>query len=182
MGNISSCCMPGDKPGDERSEETEPLCNPTAAVYDGGSVNGTLISPTREYGTSGGMNSSKSEASAWNRTLHKMASNVIDVSTMEVPASTIEQSDWIDRQRAYTAKINQSKVTSILKSHTKQPRPGKGTDSPADTRRPAATHVPEPISATDLALINEYSDKSLTAVKNGFVVSVNEDLVVQFNP
>lgn len=186
MGNFSSCCMPNDKQEDEHHNENARLLhNPAEPSIDDGSVIGNgLLTNTREvpggYGTNGDANGAKQETSAWNRTLHKMVNNVIDVSTI-VPASTLEQGDWLERQRAYSSKINQTKVSSILRNQRQQKllRSEPGQDSKSSK---AVGQALEPISANDYALISEFSEKSLQAIKQGFVVNINEDLVVQFNP
>ncbi|KAI1309490.1 Cell cycle and apoptosis regulator protein 2 [Halotydeus destructor] len=179
MGNFSSCCLP-DKRDDLRDETDRLLHNPAEAISDGTSINGHIVPiHSSDYGSIP-CQSNKPESNAWTETLHKMASNVIDVSTMEVPATTIEQSDWIDRQRAYAAKINQTKVSSILRSQRQQKLVLKG-DNIVDYKK-LASQLPDPISVDDLALINEFSEKSLNAITSGFVVTSSEDLVVQFNP
>lgn len=178
MGNISNCCMPNDKQ-EERNDETDRLLhNPADGVCDGSSINGINAIKEPAYGTiEANVDGAKQESNAWNRTLHDMANKVIDVSTMEVPASTIEQSDWLERQRAYSAKINQTKVSSILK-YQRQQRLNRGDSGKSAN----STQLPEPISSLDLVLMNDFSEKSLQAIKQGFVVSINEELVVQFNP
>lgn len=185
MGNLSSCCLPNDKSEERREEGERLLHNPAEALGDGTSLNGHVtVIGNRDQLPSYGATETKGErqeSSAWNRTLHKMATKVIDVSTMEVSASTIEQGDWIERQRLYASRINQTRISAILRKQREQKLMGKGDGLPESKNKNFNVSF-EPISAQDIALINEFSDRSLQAIKQGFVVSVNEDLVVQFNP
>jgi hypothetical protein len=180
MGNLSSCCLPGEKNEERDSERTRILEDPNE-TYTGecmpGSLTGPGVSRHTNYGTEPTSNGVKEETSAWNRTLHKMANNVIDVSTMDVPS--LEQSEWMERQRTYTSKINQTKAPLVARN--RPPKSSHKRGDSHDAHKKSALSA-EPISSQDMALINEFSDKSLAAVRKGFVVNVSEDLVVQFDP
>lgn len=214
MGSLCSSCFKSSK--DEEGEERDRLLqNPAEVPADRTSFNGNLAPSNTSLGhmaggdvggaysgfyqrdqTYGSMtvdtasNGNKNESSAWNRTLDKMASNVIDVSTIEIPSNVIEQSEWVERQKVYSSKVASSKVPIILKNK----RGVKNTvvnvaasSSPSNLTISSETinrlkSAADPIDQDDLALIREFSEKSLQAFKTGFVINIKEDLVVQFDP
>lgn len=141
--------------------------------------------------TDGPANGNKSETSAWNRTLDNMANKVIDVSTLDSFSNALEQNEVIEKQNVYARKVQQqqSKIQAILKN-TRGVRtsPKVGLTSPSNVSHLTSEAInrlksaADPIDQDDLALIREFSEKSIQAFKTGFVVNVKEDLVVQFDP
>ena len=180
MGNICPCF--GSRKDESNGEEQDRLLNdPTEVPADRTSLLGddpaVLQRDSRDYGTMNGSSSNhKPEVSAWNRVLEKMASDVIDVSTIEAQNNPIEQSEWMERSRMYANKVANSRVGSILKSACR-PKPAPKVDLSS-----AIDQAFEPISESDLAMINEFSEAAVNAVKSGFVVNIDEDLIVQFDP
>lgn len=181
MGNISSCCFAGSKHEEDERDERERLLDNAAGdgmVNDRISINGDLTH-SGHYGNGYGtvMTDSRSESNAWNRTLNKMANSVIDVSSIEANSNGIEPNEFQERQKLYTSKVVNSKICSILKNERLKGQPKQEAE-----RRNFNNLLLEPISTDDLFLINEFTEKTLEAIRTGFVVNVTEDLVVQFNP
>jgi len=205
MGSICSTCFKSnkDEDGDENARLLE---NPAQGVdvrtnsingtvadivdgFSGGDTSGILgftsgyQSRDATYGSLTGNNDSVNNA--WSRTLDKMANNVIDVSLIESSSSNLEQSEWQERQRMYSSKLASTKVLNILK--TQRNCTGVSSCSPTNLRLSADTvsklrAAAQPIDQEDVNLIKEFSDKSVSAYKNGFVVNVKEQLVVKFDP
>lgn len=182
MGSLFSCCFASRKDEDAVDERERLLTDPTEVPADRTSLQGDdpaayqqrFGGDVRDYGTMG--NGSKQETSAWNRTLEKMASDVIDVSTIEASSNTLEQSEWMERSRMYAHKVATSRVGSILKSTT------RGKSLPKNDIRSAMDQAFVPIPNDDLTLIQELSEAAVLAVRNGFVVRSDEQLIVQFDP
>jgi len=184
MGNLSSCCLPGDRSDGASGERQGLLVNPVDGQtgdtygshysYPGShAINSNSVPGS---GNAVGNGGAKFEQNALNRTLHKMAINVIDVATMDV--ASLEQSEWMDRQKVYGNRVGQIKTPLLLRSRQQRlTNQHQRRNQSAEERQ----HL-EPISAEDIALINEFSERSSRAVKNGFVINVKEDLVVQFDP
>jgi hypothetical protein len=194
MGNLCASCFGLRKREDESAENERLLQDPTQVPEDRTSLTGdqSYLSPysgpggtngaaagggggdVRDYGTMNGNNKSQQETSSWNRTLEKMAADVIDVST--ITTSTIEQSEWQDRSRMYANRVANSRVGSILKNMN-VPKP-----LPKNELREAITQAFEPMHEEDLSLINHFSEAALNAVRQGFVIRSNEQIIVQFDP
>lgn len=172
MGNISACCLPSKKE-DPTSERARILDNP---------VDDTLSSDYSPQGDNyNSFNSNygsvadsglRQEQNQLNRTLHKMANQVIDVTSVDT--SHVEQSEYMERQRIYQNKLPLLRTPHLRSTPTQNVRRKKAPD--------AVKFNFDPISEEDLNLINEFSEKSARAVKQGFVIKSDEDLVVQFNP
>ena len=190
MGNWSSCCLPGDKNSEDgESERTRILNDPTAGEdccypNDGVAINSK---ESTNYGTiNNGGNKSNEQIAAWHRILNKMQANVIDVCNVDVPP--VQQNEYAERTRLYQNRINQLRQPLFLKYRLPNKSssingPGSGykrlTDI-ASSQRDSSYF--KSISEQDLSLINEISDRTLIAVKKGYIVNIEEDLVVQFNP
>ena len=91
--------------------------------------------------------------------------------------SGIEPNEFQERQKLYSSKVVNSRIPSILKNERLKTQPKFESE-----RKIFNNLLLEPISPDDLFLINEFTDKTLEAIRTGFVVNVTEDLVVQFNP
>lgn len=183
MGNIKSCCLqicpPNKENEDPYNERARILSDPTAdgrlsedEDYQIGSSNERIYGTMDGYGQKNNHQSNK-----WNRTLQKMTVNVIDVSsTAYVPV--MEQSELLERQKAYQNKINNSKIVFNLKSkQNRQKRLQRKQNID-----PKKLQANDSINVEDILFINQLSDKIADAVKRGFVIDVKEDLIVQFNP
>lgn len=145
-----------------------------------------MVSPS--YGTVNG----RTEQNQLNNTLHKLVAKVIDVSSID---NNIEQSDWNERQRIYSQRINSIKRPLTLKSkylaainaaHTGLSSGFVSHCSKADPLSTAPlinrSLTFEPISEEDLNLINSLSERASNAVHTGFKVHCEESFVVQFDP
>ena len=211
MGGICNSCFRGadsdDVDGGRSDERDRLLRDPTevpadrsslhgddAGYLSGGGIGGGRL--TRDYGTTnggssngaygypgGGLNSSNSgvglhrqESSAWNRILEKMANDVIDVSTIGGQSGVLEQSEWMERSRLYAHRVAGSRVNSILKATARPP------SLPRNDVKMAIERSLQPIPDTDLDLIREFSQASVDAVRTGFVIHIDEPLIVEFNP
>lgn len=184
MGSLCTSCFGGNKE-DDTVERERLLQDPTEIPADRTSLLGddpTVLQRGEATGSSsyGTMNGSgtkhTSETSAWNRTLEKMASDVIDVSTIESQNNPIEQSEWMERSRVYASKVANSRVGSILRT-VYQPK-----SVPKNDFKLALDQAFRPVSDEDISLINEFSAAALNAVRQGFVVRTDEQLIVQFDP
>ncbi|XP_053203088.1 uncharacterized protein LOC128387837 [Panonychus citri] len=196
MGNWSSCCLPGNKNLDDGDgERTRILNDPTGdgrfvgeeTCYTGDGV-AINSKQSTDYGTiNNGGSKNNEQSNAWHRILNKMLANVIDVSA-DVPP--VEQNEYTERTRLYQNKINQLRQPLYLKYRLSNNKltilngSGSGSkrliDNSSDLR-----DFPTPfktISEEDLTLTNLISDKTLIAVKKGYAVNIEEQLVVQFNP
>lgn len=181
MGNLISCCF-GVKNEEDERDERERLLDHAAGdgmVHERTSLNGDLTHSSNfgnGYGTVTAPDG-RLESNAWNRTLNKMANKVIDVSSIEANSSGIEPNEFQERQKLYSSKVVNSKIPSILKNERLKTQPKFESE-----RKIFNNLLLEPISTDDLFLINEFAEKTLEAIRTGFVVNVTEDLVVQFNP
>lgn len=178
MGNLKSCCLqicPPSKEEDPYGERARILSDPTEGRL---SEDNYQISSSNEriYGTMDYGSKNSQTNNKWNRTLQKMTVNVIDVSTTYVPA--MEQSELLERQKAYTNKINSSRLTFLLKN--KQNRVKRlQRKSNLDAKK---LQVTESINVEDIIFMNQLSEKLADAVNRGFQIDIKEELVVQFNP
>ena len=198
MGNLCDCFgLRKDESAGGGDERDRLLHDPTEVPADGNSLagedTGVLQRDTRDYGSlngagdgvnglsgrNGGANGglARQESSAWNKTLEKMASDVIDVSAFDGASNTISDGEWMERSRVYAHKVASSRVGSILKASGRPPPPAKQ----ADLKR-AIDAAFRPTDESDLALIHEVSEAAVRAVRDGFVVRSTEPLVVQFDP
>lgn len=119
MGNITSfCCKDNVSELDNREErgrilnDTDDICSNSLSQHDSISY-GSMVS--------NGNNGNKSmEQSALDKIYQKMASNVIDVAPGE--SMVIQQAEFIERQKAYQAKLNQIKTPLPLKFTNRMPK------------------------------------------------------------
>lgn len=176
MGNLKSCCLqfcPPTKDNEDPFDERTPLRDPNEnhlSEDDYHTSNSNERIYQRDYGTQNNQNNN------WNRTLQKMTVSVIDISTTYVPA--MEQSELLERQKAYSNKIVSSKMTFLLKN--KQNRAKRlQRKSNLDTKK---LQVTESINVKDILFMNQLADKIADAVNRGFQIDVKEELIVQFNP
>lgn len=182
MGNIlSPCCLPGDKNLDDSvNERTRILSDPAEGRMsndEGGQSsdfgNGKDV-PT--YGTM--QNGSKNDKSnAWLKTMNKMANNVIDVSIIDM--APMEHNETHERSRVYTNRINQLKNPILLKFRLQSKSNKINTSKRLDSNE---YHKMNGINQEDINLISSTLDESIAAIKKGFVILIQDDLVVQFNP
>jgi len=184
MGSLCSCFK--SSKDDEHDDENRGLLPSQSEVtIDRGSINGEQIFHREStYDTFPDPVNGRLDTPAWNRTLEKMANNVIDVSTIDISSANMEPSELVERQKQYAAKVAASKVNQLLK---KQRLKTSIASSPSTlslskdtiTRLRAAA---DPIDQDDLTLLREFSEKTVNAYKSGFLISVKDDLVVQFDP
>lgn len=119
MGNV--CCRDTISEIDDREERSRILVDDNNCENDYLNSNQDAISygSFNNYGNSdnnGQINSNNSksmEQSALDKIYQKMASNVIDVAPGET--MVIQQAEFIERQKAYQAKLNQIKTSLPLK-------------------------------------------------------------------
>lgn len=178
MGNLKSCCLqicpPNKENEDPYGERTRMLSDPTDGRLseDDYQINS---SNDRLYGTMSDYNSKNNQTTKWNRTLQKMTISVIDVSTAYVPA--MEQSELLERQKAYTNKIISSKMLFMLKNkQNRQRRLQRRAHLDAKKQQ-----VTESINVDDILFMNQLTDKIADAVNRGFQIDIKEELVVHFN-
>ena len=174
MGNLSSCCFDQSK-DDDINERTRILENPIGDLRENHESfsrvstqsNGSHhhLGGHHGYGTING----SGDSSALNNALHKMANSVIDVSSIDVPQ--LEQGEWQERQKNYSQRVQQLKTPNlILRS--------KQTSNHNSLNK---INI-ESIDDEDVKMINYFSDKTVDAIKNGFIIKSNESFVVQFDP
>lgn len=99
---------------------------------------------TMDYGSKNSQTNNK-----WNRTLQKMTVNVFDVSTTYVPA--MKQSELLERQKAYSNKINSLRLTSLLKNKQNRAK-SLQRKSNLDAKK---LHVTETINVEDIVFMNQ---------------------------
>lgn len=221
MGNIKSfCCKDSASDIDDREERSRILNDNCGAssndLYNNNSTNSAQ--DTISYGSlNNGSNSKTMEQSALDKIYQKMASNVIDVAPGE--SMVIQPAEFIERQKAYQAKLNQirtplplklnNRVTKHVSSSLDNTRINTSPSSPIIANTSTTTthlqlvnavgvtssnspqHVSksqekrrveyEPISANDIQLINEISERSVQAVK-GLKINSQEQVVAHFQP
>lgn len=172
MGILLSCCLPSNK-NLEDSERARILQDPSDSRYIGDeTITECINTKETNYGT---INGSKSESNnAWHHILNKMMSNVIDVSSSNMPS--VEQSELAQRTFLYANRINQLRQPLLLKFRILN----KSTNhlikkSNCDLKITS-------ISPEDIGLIQDASLKTLDAVENGFVIKYDDSFVVEFNP
>lgn len=119
MGNVKSfCCKDNVSEIDDREERSRILndnCGGSCDDLYNNSTASALSHPdTMSYGSINNGNSSKTlEQSALDKIYQKMAANVIDVAPGE--SMVIQQAEFVERQKAYQAKLNQIKTPLPLR-------------------------------------------------------------------
>lgn len=172
MGLLLSCCLPSNKSSDD-SERARILQDPSDIGFTGEENIPECIN-TKEinYGT---INGSKNENSnAWHHILNKMMSNVIDVTSSNMPSA--EPSEIHQKTCMYANRINQLRPPLTLKFRTSN----KSNNYVA--RKNNLESKITSISSEDISLINDVSLKTIHAVKDGFVLQFVNSFVVDFNP
>lgn len=120
MGNIKSfCCRDNGSDIDDREERSRILgdnCNESNDLYNNSS---NSAQETLSYGSmNNGTNSNKTmEQSALEKIYQKMVANLIDVAPGET--MVIQPAEFMERQRAYQAKLNQIKTPLPLKPNNR---------------------------------------------------------------
>ncbi|XP_074599173.1 uncharacterized protein LOC141853662 [Brevipalpus obovatus] len=179
MGSFLSCCwrFPSNESHDTSvNERTRILNDPVDGrfISDDALAGDTYNSkePTN-YGT---ISVSKNEVNnAWNRTLDKMMTSVIDVTSANMPP--VEPTEYSQRAVMYTNRINQLRQPLCLKFRAQNRSNNILKKVDINTKMNLSE-----ISPDDISLINETACQTFEAVKEGFTVSVTEDIVVVFNP
>lgn len=183
MGNIKSCCLhicpPNKEDEDEYNERTRILADPTDGTLSednythlGGSLNG------EKYYGSMDEDSRNEQNNNWERTLHKMAVNLIDVSTAYVP--TVEYGELLERKRFYQTRLTSMRSFFTLRSRQNRlKRQQTRRNEQVDYKRLA--HVTN-ITDDDMDLICDASERIADAFHRGFVVQTHEQLLVEFDP
>jgi len=180
MGNYTSCCLQFCPPNKENEEDpygerARILSDPNDGRLSEDDYNINSSSEPGGYGTMSD-HTKNNQTNKWNRTLQKMTVNVIDVSTTYIPA--MEQSELLERQKAYANKIAGSKMQFTLKNkQNRQKRLTRKTNLDAKKLQ-----VIESINVDDILFMNQLADRIADAVHRGFQIDVQEELVVQFNP
>lgn len=135
MGNIKSfCCRDNPSTDDDQDERARIIYNQypsTTSLYNSTNSNQDAIS----YGSINnvGSNSKTIEQSALDRIYQKMAANVIDVAPGE--SMVIQPAEFIERQKAYQARLNQIKTPLPLRfSANRVPKHISGSTIDATTR------------------------------------------------
>lgn len=119
MGNVKSfCCRDNVSDIDDHEERSRILndnCgNSCDDLYNNSTASALSHPDTMSYGSINNGNSSKTlEQSALDKIYQKMAANVIDVAPGE--SMVIQQAEFIERQKAYQAKLNQIRTPLPLK-------------------------------------------------------------------
>lgn len=131
MGNIKSfCCRDNGSEVDDREERSRILGDNCASSNDLYNNSSNSAQDTISYGSINNGNSSKTmEQSALDKIYQKMAANVIDVAPGE--SMVIQPAEFIERQKAYQAKLNQIKTPLPLRLNN---RITKHVNSPLDPR------------------------------------------------
>lgn len=215
MGNIKSfCCKDNASDIDDREERSRILSNDncntsTNDLYNNSTTSALSQHETTSYGSIHDGNHGKTmEQSALDRIYQKMAANVIDIAPGE--SMVIQQAEFMERQRAYQAKLSQIKTPLPLKSKTTK-QANNSQDHIFNITAPSAvisnvtfSTVPnasniagnaspqhltierrgvefEPISDFEVQLIDKVSKKSIQAIK-GLKINSDEQVVTQFKP
>lgn len=182
MGNVKSfCCKDGISDIDDCEERSRILndnCGTSCDdLYNNSTTSALSHQDSVSYGSINNGDGSKTmEQSALDKIYQKMASNVIDVAPGE--SMVIQQAEFIERQKAYQAKLNQIKAPIPLKLTNCVAKHVSGSYDESQEKRRVEY---EPISVDDIQLINEISLKSAEAVKN-LKINSQEQVVTRFKP
>lgn len=166
MGNIKSfCCRDNVSEIDDREERARILSDNNAStdsIYNQSSNSGQ---DNQSYGSiNNGTGSKTLEQSALDKIYQKMAANVIDVAPGE--SMVIQPAEFIERQKAYQARLNQIKTPLPLRSSNRVPRPLNS--STIDTR----INTSLTSAGTNLSAFSQIS--SITPTNSSFAnISVN---------
>lgn len=123
MGNVKSfCCKDNVSEIDDREERSRILndnCGGSCDdLYNNSTASALSHQDNMSYGSiNNGTGSKTLEQSALDKIYQKMASNVIDVAPGE--SMVIQQAEFIERQKAYQAKLNQIKTPLPLKQNNR---------------------------------------------------------------
>ena len=181
MGNVKSCCLslcpPNKDEEDEYGERARILNDPTDGTASEENYHNGLCSTDQIYGSmeDGSRNEPNNN---WNRTLHKMAVNLIDVSTTYV--SCLEPNEVQERQKLYQSKLSQLKPCFLLRSRqNRNKRLQTRKNDNIDYRK--LQHL-TPVNDDDRQLIANFANKISDAFYTSYLIELDEELVVQFDP
>ena len=166
MGNIKSfCCRDNASEVDDREERSRILndtnCASSTDLYNNSS-NSAL--DTVSYGSinGNGTSSKTMEQSALDRIYQKMAANVIDVAPGE--SMVIQPAEFMERQKAYQAKLNQIKTPLPLRVNN---RVAKNLNASIDASRINTTHylhhhIPSASPSSNNVIMNSNSNSNIS--------------------
>lgn len=186
MGNIRSCCRDSASVADDREERSRILNDNCGAsgdiLFNDSTASATSQQDSISYGSfNNGTGSKILEQSALDKIYQKMASNVIDVAPGE--SMIIQQAEFVERQKAYQAKLNQMK-TPRLPKHINNSL-DTTVNSSASTKSALGTIARgvdyEPIAVDEIQLITEISLKSAQAIKS-LKINSQEQVIAHFKP
>lgn len=144
MGNVKSfCCRDNVSEIDDREERSRILndnCGTSCDnIYNDSTTSAVSHQDSISYGSINNGHSSKTmEQSALDKIYQKMASNVIDVAPGE--SMVIQPPEFMERQKAYQAKLNQIKTPLPLKQTNRVPKHVNSSfDTTLNTSSPSTT-------------------------------------------